>query len=83
MLTTLRKKGNLKKYYTWTNQYENILMVENISYLGLSFSCMDSFVKQLTKSKGKALRSMKSLLNVTYQFDVPIYTMLDLVYAHV
>ena len=78
-----RKKGVLKEDYTWTYQGENIEMVESFSYLGLVFSCRGSFVQATYELKGKALRSMNALFNVTNQLDVPINIMLDLFDSHV
>jgi hypothetical protein len=82
-IVVFRKGGVLNKSYKWIYGGLNIEIVKTFNYLGPVLSSESSFIPATNTLKGKELRAMSSLFNVTRDKQVPIDIMFNLFDAHV
>ena len=78
-----QKGGQLKQTYYWTYNNEEIEVVKSFVYLGVLFSSGGSFQQATSTLVGKALRAMRSLFNLTKDYDLPIHISCNLFDSYV
>ena len=72
-IMVFRKRGGLLPDEKWTNNGQNIEVVNNFNYLGTVFNYTGNFNLNKEYITGKALKSMNLLLYKTKEFDLKPY----------